>query len=115
MQSEVARSAVVLAMPHSPRRAQEGNQAAAGSSLVEVEPMSDCDRFAATATPNLARRSRTCTLAVFSVLNSAWLLHASWVACRRLRAGMLLGVGQGPDRPLLFAPTGAGREPLQTR
>jgi len=60
-----------------------------------VEPVSDCDRFVATATPNLARRWRTCTLAVFSVLQSAWLLRASWVACRRLRAGMLLGVGQG--------------------
>ena len=59
----------------------------------QVEPVSDCDRFAATATPNLARRRRTCTLAVFSVLKSAWLLRASWVACRRLRAGMLLGVG----------------------
>ena len=36
-----------------------------------------------------------CTLADFSVLKGAWLLPASWVACRRLRAGMPLGVGQG--------------------
>ena len=115
VQSEVARSAVVLAMRTHLRGRRKGNQGAAGSSLVEVEPVSDCDRFAATATPNLARRWRMCTLAVFSVLKSAWLLRASWVACRRCGQGCCSGSVKGPDRPLLFAPTGAGREPLQLR
>jgi hypothetical protein len=37
-------------MPDSPERARrKGNQGGGGSSLVEVEPVSDCGRFTATA------------------------------------------------------------------
>ena len=74
--------------------------------------MNDWGRFAATAHSQLGEDvvvvNAGCLLSAEERLVA---LGASWVACRDTARGL----AKGPDRHLLFAPTGAGREPLLLR